>query len=100
VACYAQMICSKGRHFHREIINLCVQWYHRLKLSVRDLVEMMAERGLSLAHTSIVRWIQRYVPEFEKRWDRFACQAGGYWRVDEIDVKIEGHWAYSLSRRR
>jgi hypothetical protein len=38
----------------------------RFKLSFRDLVEMMAERGIDLAHTTIMRWIQRYVPEFEK----------------------------------
>ena len=42
----------KGRHFDREIIVLCVRWYLRYKLSFRDLVEMMAERGLSLAHTA------------------------------------------------
>ena len=42
-----------GRHFDREIILLCVRWYLRYKLSLRDLVEMMAERGLSLAHTTI-----------------------------------------------
>ena len=62
----------KGRHFDREIIVLCVRWYLRYKLSFRDLVEMMAERGLSLAHTTIMRWIQHYAPEFEKRWNRFA----------------------------
>ena len=58
----------KGRHFNREIIILCVRWSVRFKLSFRDLVEMMAERGISLAHTTIMRWIVRYVPEFEKRW--------------------------------
>src|SRR5271169_4974512 len=73
----------KGRHFDREIIVLCARWYLRYKLSFRDLVEMMAERGLSLAHTTIMRWIQRYVPEFEKRWSRFARLAGRSWRVDE-----------------
>ena len=80
----------KGRHFDREIIVLCVRWYLRYKLSFRDLVEMMAERGLSLAHTTIMRWIQRYVPEFEKRWNRFARLAGRSWRVDETYVKIKG----------
>ena len=35
----------EGRHFDREIIVLCVRWYLRFKLSFRDLVEMMAERG-------------------------------------------------------
>ena len=57
----------KGRYFDREIITLCVRWYLRYKLSFRDLVEIMAERGVSLAHTTIMRWVQRYVPEFEKR---------------------------------
>ena len=84
----------KGRHFDREIIVLCVRWYLRYKLSFRDLVEMMAERELSLAHTTIMRWIQRYVPEFEKRWSRFVRQAGGSWRVDETYVKIKGRWTY------
>ena len=58
----------EGRHFDREVIILCVRWYLRFKLSLRDLVEMMAERGLSLAHTTIMRWVWRYAPEFEKRW--------------------------------
>jgi transposase-like protein len=84
----------KGRHFDREIIVLCVRWYLRHKLSFRDLVEMMAERGLSPAHTTIMRWIQRYVPEFEKRWNRFARPAGRSWRVDETYVKIKGGWTY------
>ena len=55
-----------GRHFDREVILLCVRWYLRYKLSFRDLVEMMAERGLQLAHTTILRWIRRYTPEFIK----------------------------------
>src|ERR1700689_5225450 len=84
----------KGRHFDQEIIVLCVRWYLRYKLSFRDLAEMMAERGLSLAHTTIMRWIQCYVPEFEKRWDRFARPAGRSWRVDETYVKIRGRWTY------
>src|SRR5215475_11374228 len=53
----------EGRHFDREVILLCVRWYLRFKLSLRDLVEMMemmAERGLSLAHTTIMRWVQHY----------------------------------------
>jgi hypothetical protein len=45
-------------HFDREVIILCVRWYLRFKLSLRDLVEMMAERGLSVAHTTIMRWVQ------------------------------------------
>jgi transposase-like protein len=83
-----------GRHFDREIIILCVRWYLRYKLSLRDLVEMMAERGLSLAHTTILRWVRRYTPEFVKRWNRFATPAGRSWRVDETYLKIRGRWVY------
>ena len=60
------------------------------KLNLRDLVEMMAERGLSLAHTTIMRWVWRYAPEFEKRWKRFAQAVGRSWRVDETYIKIRG----------
>ena len=84
----------EGRHFDREVIILCVRWYLRFKLSLRDLVEMMAERGLSMAHTTIMRWVQRYAPEFEKRWRRFARAVGQSWRVDETYVKIRGEWRY------
>jgi transposase-like protein len=66
-----------GRHFDR-------------KLSLRDLVKMMAERGLSLAHTAIMRWVRCYTPEFEKRWRRYALAVGRSWRVDETYVKIRG----------
>jgi hypothetical protein len=73
----------EGRHFDREIIVLCVRSYLRFKLSFRDLVEMMAERGLSMAHTTVMRWVHHYALEFERRWNRFARPAGPSWRVDE-----------------
>ncbi len=83
-----------GCHFDREVIVLCVRWYLRYKLSFRDLAEMMAERGLSLAHTTIMRWVRRFTPEFVKRWNRLAMTAGQSWRLDETYVKIRGKWAY------
>ncbi|SOE98739.1 Transposase (or an inactivated derivative) [Burkholderia sp. OK233] len=83
-----------GRHFERDVIILCVRWYLRYKLSLRDLVEMMAERGLSLAHTTIKRWVKRFTPEFVKRWNRFGIPTGRSWRVDETYLKIRGKWVY------
>ena len=47
-----------GRHFDQEIIVLCVRWYLNFKLSYRDLAAMMGERGIGLAHTTILRWVQ------------------------------------------
>lgn len=92
--CPSKTDLFKGRHFEQEIIILCVRWYLRYKLSYRDLVEMMAERGLSVAHTTILRWVRRYTPEFDKRWRRFSAQAGTSWRVNETYVRIRGQWAY------
>ncbi len=84
----------KGRHFDHEIIVLCVRWYLTFKLSSRDLVQMMAERGIVLAHTTILRWVQRYAPDFEKRWNHYARPVGDSWRVDETYIKVHGQWVY------
>ena len=44
---------------------------------------MMANRGISVTHTTILRWVQRYLPEIEKRWRCYARPVGGSWRMDE-----------------
>ena len=56
----------------------------------------MAERGLSIAHTTIMRWVQHYAPEFEKRWQRYARSVGRSWRVDERRYRQDpgGEWCY------
>jgi transposase-like protein len=78
----------------RKLTILCVRWYLSYKLSSRDLVNMVGERGIELAHTTILRWVQRYVPEFEKRWSRYARTVGGSWRCDETYIKVKGRWTY------
>jgi hypothetical protein len=80
----------KGRHFDSSIIILCVRWYITYKLSYRDLRAMMPERDLDLAHTTTLRWVLRYVPEFEKKWHRFARPVGSSWRVDETYTRVRG----------
>jgi transposase-like protein len=83
-----------GRHFDRSIIILCVRLYITYKLSYRDLVEIMTERGVDISHTTILRWVQHYVPEFEKRWNRYARPVGTSWRVDETYIRVSGRWTY------
>ena len=84
----------RGRVFDADVIELCVRWYISYQLSYRDLVEMMAERGVQLTHTTILRSVLRYVPEYEKRWSRFARPVGTSWRVDETYVSVRGRWHY------
>ena len=79
-----------GRHFDRTIIILCVRWYLTYKLSYRDLVEMMAERGVDVSHTTILRRVQRFVPELEKRCNCYARSVGSSWRMDETYIRVRG----------
>ncbi len=84
----------KWRHFEAEIILVCVRWYLRYALSYRDLEELMQERGLSVDHTTIYRWVQHYAPELEKRCRPFLKATSDSWRVDETYVKVKGVWMY------
>ena len=84
----------RGRRFQPEIIELCVRWYLTYRLSYRDLVEMLAERGVTVSHTTIYRWVQRYVPEFERRWSRYAKPVDPSWRVDETAISVRGGVRY------
>ena len=85
----------KGRHFGGDIVLWAVRWYCRYGISYRDLEQMMAERGVSVDHTTIYRWVQEYAPEIEKRlrW-QWRCPRSTSWRVDETYVKVGGKWAY------
>ncbi len=84
----------KRRHFDSTIIILCVRWGLTYKLSYRDLGTIMAERNVDVAHRTSMRWVQRYVPEFEKRWQRYARPVETLWRVDETPLEVKGKWAY------
>jgi transposase-like protein len=55
---------------------------------------MMAKRWLHLLHRTIMRWVQRYAPEFERRLTRFARKVGRSWHVDETHLKVGVRWAY------
>ncbi|SCZ00130.1 Transposase (or an inactivated derivative) [Microvirga guangxiensis] len=84
----------KGRHFDRSVILLCVRWYLAYSLSLRDLEEMMAERGISVDHATVHRWIIRYSPELLERFNRRKRSVSWKWHVDETDIKVRGRWTY------
>ena len=84
----------RGRHFEDLIIILCVRWYLRYSLSYRDLEERMAERGLSVDHVTIWRWVQRYAPILNQRLRRERRHPNRSWRVDETYLRVAGTWTY------
>ena len=84
----------KWKHFVGEIILQTVGWYLKYPLSYRNLKEMMAERGLKVDHTTIMRWVHQYSPEIEKRIRRHLRPTNDSWRVDETYIKVKGNWKY------
>src|SRR5215467_2798228 len=84
----------RGRHFQDHVIVLCVRWYLRYCLTLRDLEELMIERGLSVDHSTIGRWVLRYAPELNKRIRREIRPPNGSWRVDETHVRVAVIRAY------
>jgi len=58
------------------------------------LEEMMTERGLSVDHSTVYRWVQAYAPELEKRCRPQLKSTNNSWRVDETYIKVKGKWKY------
>jgi len=84
----------KWKHYRPDIILLTVRWHLQYNLSFRDLVEMMEERGLSMAHTTIMRWVHQYGREMDKRIRSHLKKTNDSWQVDETHLKIKGQWMY------
>ena len=84
----------KRLHYPLDVILLCVRWYVAYSLSLRNLEEMMAERGFEVDHSSVHRWVIKLVPLFEKAFRRHKRPVGKSWRMDETYVKVRGQWKY------
>ena len=84
----------KWRQTAPELILCAVRWYLRYSLSLRDVEELLAERGLEADHTTIWRWVQRYGPELEQRLRRHLKPTNKSWRVDETYIRMQGACCY------
>src|SRR5437016_12896841 len=84
----------RGRHFQDHVIVLCVRWYLRYCLTLRDLEELMAGRGLSVDHATIGRWVVRYAPALHKRTRREIRYPDPYGRVVRTYIAVSGQWPY------
>jgi putative transposase len=84
----------KRLHYPLDVILLCVRWYVAYSLSLRNLEEMMAERGIDVDHSSVHRWVIKLVPLLEKAFRQHKRAVGRSWRVDETYVKVNGQWKY------
>ena len=84
----------KRLHYPLDVILLCVRWYVAYSLSLRNLEEMMAERGVGVDHSSVHRWVIKLVPLLEKAFRRNKRPVGKSWRMDETYIKVKGQWKY------
>jgi putative transposase len=87
-------ISFKGRHFFKDIILMAVRWYVAYNLSYRDIEELMAERGISVDHSTINRWVIKYSPELLEAFKTKKKTINKSWRMDETYIKIKGEWNY------
>lgn len=83
-----------GYRFPREVIAVAVRWYLRYGLSYRDVEELLAERGITVDHVTVYRWVQTFTPEFIDAARPARHATGDRWFVDETYVKVAGRWTY------
>jgi putative transposase len=88
------MISFKGAHFPQDIILTCVRWYLAYPLSSRHVEELMEERGVSVDHATINRWVLKYSPQLEEAFHHRKRPVGNSWRMDETYIRIKGEWRY------
>jgi putative transposase len=85
-------VSFKGAHFPREIILTCVRWYVAYPLSYRHVEELMRERGVSVDHTTVNRWVVKYSPPLEAAFHRRKRPVWLSWRLDETYIRVKGAW--------
>jgi transposase-like protein len=84
----------KRLHYPADVIAQCVRWYLAYSLSLRDLEEIMTERGISVDHSTLHRWVIRLVPLLDKAFRRHKRSVGRRWRLDETYIKVKAQWKY------
>jgi len=84
----------KGFCSSPSIIMLFVYMKCRFSLSYRDLEEMMIIRGANIDHSTLQRWVRRFVSLIDKRVRQRKRSLNGSWRMDETYIKLNGKWVY------
>ncbi len=71
-----------------------VRWYLAYSLSYQGIEELRQERGFSVDHSTINRWVLHYSPQLEAAIRLKKKGAGNRWRMDETYIKVKGQWTY------
>ena len=84
----------KGKQFKKDIITVAVGYYLRYNLSYRQVSEIMSDRGITVCHTTIYRWVQEYSRILYCLWKKRNKSVNDSWRMDETYIKVKGKWHY------
>ena len=84
----------KRLHYPGGIIAKCVRWYLAYSLSLRNLEEIMSERGIVVDHSMLHRWVICLVPLLEKAFRQNKRPTGYRWRMDETYIWVRCQWKY------
>src|SRR5947209_16943755 len=83
-----------GFRFPPDVIVIAVRWYLRYSLSYRDVEELLAERGITVDHVTVYRWVQRFTPLLIDAARPCRHVPGDRWFADETYAKVAGRWVY------
>ena len=83
-----------GFRFPKAIIQHAVWLYLRFTLSLRDVEELLAERGIMVTYETARVWVARFGPPIAKRLHRHRGPSSGIWHLDEMFVRIAGRQMY------
>ena len=84
----------RGYRFPPEIISHTVWLYHRFGLSLRDVEDLLAERGVTVTYEAIRQWCLTFGLDYARRLRRRRGRMGDTWYLDEVFVKIHGRQQY------
>jgi len=84
----------KGFCSSPEVIMLFVYMKCRFSLSYRELEELAYIRGAVIDHSTLQRWIIKFVPLVDKQVRKRKKPVGSSWRMDETYIKLNGRWIY------
>ena len=74
---------------------MAIRWYLAYSLSYRNIEELMPERGVSIDHSTVNRWVIKYSPLLEAKFtNHYKKKIGSSWRMDETYIKVKSKWCY------
>src|ERR1700732_2405112 len=87
-------ISYRGYRFPPEIIQQAIWLYLRFTLSLRDVEDLLAERGIMVSYETVRRWVNHFGPKIAADLRQRRPKRHTIWHLDEVYLKIDGRMVY------